>query len=62
MLIIDASGKNIDSALKILKNKFSKTKTVQDLKERKTFKRRGEKRREVLLKAKYRNKKIDSNH
>lgn len=60
MLIIQTEGRNIDSALKLLKNKFSKTKVVQELKERKTFKRKGEKRREKLLKAKYISKKNPS--
>ena len=53
MLIVETEGRNIESSLKLLKNKFSKTKVVKELRERKTFKRKGEKRREELLKAKY---------
>jgi small subunit ribosomal protein S21 len=53
MLIIETTGRSLDSALKLLKNKFSKTKVIKELRERKAFKRKGEKRRDEMLKAKY---------
>lgn len=62
MLIIETTGRSIDSALKLLKNKFSKTKVVKELRERKNFKRKGEKRRNELLKAEYISKKTLDNY
>ena len=54
MIIIKIEGKtSIDSALKKLKNKFSSTKVVKELNERKTFKKKSEKRRDEIKKAKY---------
>lgn len=53
MLFIKIEGRtNIDSALKTLKNKFSKTKVLNELRERKTFVKKSERRREEILKAK----------
>jgi ribosomal protein S21 len=52
MLIIKIEGKtSIDSALKTLKNKFSKCKISKELNERKTHKKKSERRRAVVRKA-----------
>lgn len=54
MLIIDPSKyKSIDQALKAYKNKHSKVKLIQELRERKTFTKPSVKRREEILKASY---------
>lgn len=54
MLIIDNSKyKSIDQALKAYKNKHSKVKLIQELRERKTFTKPSVKRREEILKASY---------
>jgi small subunit ribosomal protein S21 len=54
MIIVEIKGKtSLDSALKTLKNKFIKSKTVKDLNERKTFTKRSDKRRAKIRKAKY---------
>jgi ribosomal protein S21 len=61
MIIVELNGKmSIDSALKTLKNKFIKTKTPKELNERKTFTKKSEKRRAVIKKAMYTQKKRDS--
>jgi len=55
MLFIKIEGRTtIDSALKILKNKFSKTKVLNELRERKTFVKKSERRREEIIKARRR--------
>ena len=54
MLIVDTSKyKSIDQALKAYKNKHSKVKLIQELRERKTFTKSSVKRREEILKASY---------
>ncbi len=54
MLIVEIKdGINIDRALKILKNKFIKTKLMKELKERQAFVKKSVKKREVIKKAKY---------
>ena len=54
MLIIETSKyKSIDQALKAYKNKHSKVKLIQELRERKTFTKPSIKRREEILKASY---------
>ena len=46
-------GESIEKALKKLKRKFIKTKVVKQLRERSAYKKKSEKRREEILKAKY---------
>lgn len=54
MIIVKLEGKtSIDSALKKLKNKFNNTQVVKELNERKTFKKKSQKRREEIKKARY---------
>lgn len=54
MIIIDVSKeKNIESALKLLKNKVQKTKLVQQLKSRKEFVKRSIEKRNVIQRAIY---------
>lgn len=54
MLIIKVKeGENIDRVLKRYKNKFNKTKVMQELRDRKNFKKKSVKRREELNKAVY---------
>ena len=58
MIIIDLSKeKNLESGLRILKNKLQKTKLVQELRERKEFKKPSVEKRNRILKAVYINKK-----
>lgn len=54
MIIVEIKGKtSLDSALKTLKNKFIKSKTVKELNERKTFTKKSDEKRAELRKAKY---------
>ena len=54
MLIIKVKeGEKIDRVLKRYKNKFNKTKVMQELRDRKNFKKKSVKRREELNKAVY---------
>jgi len=54
MLIIKVKeGEKIDRVLKRYKNKFNKTKVMQELRARKNFKKKSVKRREELNKAVY---------
>lgn len=54
MIIVKIEGKmSIDSAVKKLRSKFIATQVSKDLNERKTFKKKSVKRREVLKKAKH---------
>lgn len=58
MLIIKVKdGTNIEKALKIFKRKFSETKVIQTLREREQFVKPSAKRREVIKKARYLQKK-----
>lgn len=59
MIIIDVSKeKNIESALKILKNKVQKTKLLQQLKDRKEYIKPSVEKRNVVQKAIYTQNKI----
>ena len=54
MLIIKVKeGENIDKVLKRYKNKFNKTKVMQELRDRKNFKKKSVKHREKVNKAIY---------
>lgn len=54
MLIIKVKeDEKIDKALKTYKDKFSKNKIMKELKDRKNFKKKSEKRRDELKKAVY---------
>lgn len=54
MIIVKIEGKmSIDSAVKKLRSKFIATQVSKELNERKTFKKKSVKRREVLKKAKH---------
>lgn len=54
MLVVKIEGKEtLEKALKKLKKKFDKTKVVKELRERKYFKKKSEKRREEIRKAEY---------
>ena len=54
MLIVDLKGgMSIEKALKELKRKYTKTKLVNELRERKEFTKKSVKRRNVVNKAKY---------
>lgn len=55
MLIVNVKEiGSIDRALKVLKKKFDKTKTIAELRERREFKKPSVKRRDEIKKAKYR--------
>lgn len=55
MLIINVKEMgSIDRALKALKNKFNKTGTLSELRDRREFKKKSEIRRAQIIKAKYR--------
>jgi small subunit ribosomal protein S21 len=53
MLIIQLKDKNIENALRTLKNKVQKTKMVQELRERQEFVKPSVRRRGEVLKAIY---------
>lgn len=54
MLIVNVEKTgSIEKALKVLKRKFSSTKVVDELRERKQFKKPSVKRRETVKKAKF---------
>lgn len=54
MLIVEVNEKQpIERALKILKKKWDKTKTMKQLRDRKNFVKKSDKRREQIRKAKY---------
>ena len=54
MIIVKIEGKmSIDAALKKLKSKFVATQVTKELNERKTFKKKSQRRREVVKKARY---------
>ena len=57
MLKIEIKDKNINRGLKELKTKFIKTKITKELVGRKSFKKKGEKRREEIENAIYKEKK-----
>ena len=57
MLIIKVKDNNLNKALKDLKFKFSKTKVVKELQDRKEYKKKSVKLREIKLKAKHKQSK-----
>lgn len=58
MIIIEVDQKGgIDKALKNYKKKFNNLKVGKELRERKEFQKPSEKRRSVILKAKYKEQK-----
>lgn len=58
MLIIEVNEKQpLERALKVLKRKWDKTKTLRELRDRKNFKPKSEKRRDEIKKASYIQKK-----
>ena len=52
MLIVEVT-KNIETALKVYKNKVMKTRQIQKLRERQEFVKPSVKKRDMILKAKY---------
>ena len=55
MIIINIKEQgSIDRALKLLKSKFNRTKTLAELRDRREFKKKSEIRRDQIIKAKYR--------
>ena len=60
MLKIEVKKKNIERALKELKRKFIKTKVSQECRERKEHTKKSTKKRQEIIKAKYLQKKYDS--
>jgi small subunit ribosomal protein S21 len=52
---------SIDRALKVLKKKFSKTKTLDQLRDRKEFKKPSVKHRDEIKNAIYRQRLLDNN-
>lgn len=62
MLIVEVTQKQpIERALKVLKRKWDKNKTMKELRERKEFKKKSVKRRDELKRAAYIEKKYRSN-
>lgn len=58
MLIVEVNEKQpIERALKILKRKWDKTKTMKELRDRKNFKKKSDKRRDQIKRAEYIEKK-----
>lgn len=55
MLIVKVEGE-LELALKHFKNKVKKTRIMEQLKERKAYEKKSEKRRKTLLRAKYKQK------
>jgi small subunit ribosomal protein S21 len=62
MLIVEVNAKQpIEKALKVLKRKWDKNKTMKELRERKEFKKRSVKKRDELKRAAYIQKKYRTN-
>ena len=62
MLIVEVNAKQpIEKALKVLKRKWDKNKTMKELRERKEFKKRSVKKRDELKRAAYIKKKYRTN-
>lgn len=62
MLIVEVNAKQpIEKALKVLKRKWDKTKSMKELRARKEFKKKSVKRRDELQRAAYIQKKYRSN-
>lgn len=60
MLKVKVKKKNIERALKELKNKFIKTKVSKECRDRKEHTKKSTKKRQEIIKAKYLQKKYDS--
>lgn len=56
MLIINCTTDKIDSAIKKYRQKVKNTKLIDELKERRHFSKKSEKRRKTVLKAIHKNK------
>jgi len=62
MLVVKVEGNmTIEKALKTLKRKWDKTKSMKELRERKEFKKRSVKRRDEITRAAYIQKKYRNN-
>lgn len=62
MLIVEVEGKlTIEKALKVLKRKWDKTKSMKELRDRKEFTKKSVKRRAEITRAAYIQKKYRSN-
>jgi small subunit ribosomal protein S21 len=61
MLVVKVEGTTIEKALKNLKRKWDKTKSMKELRERKEFTKRSVKRRAEVTRAAYIQKKYRSN-
>jgi len=62
MLIVEVNEKQpIERALKILKRKWDKTKAMKELRDRKNFKKKSDKKRDMLKRAEYIQKKYRTN-
>ena len=61
MLVVKVEGTTIEKALKTLKRKWDKTKSMKELRERKEFTKRSVKRRSEISRAAYIQKKYRSN-
>jgi small subunit ribosomal protein S21 len=61
MLLVKVEGTTIEKALKTLKRKWDKTKTLKELRDRKEFTKNSVKRRSEITRAAYIQKKYRSN-
>lgn len=62
MLIVEVNAKQpIERALKVLKKKWDKNKTMKELRDRKEFKKKSVKRRDEVKRAAYIQKKYRTN-
>lgn len=61
MLLVKVEGTTIEKALKTLKRKWDKTKTLKELRDRKEFTKKSVKRRSEITRAAYIQKKYRSN-
>lgn len=62
MLIVEVNEKNpIERALKTLKRKWDKTKAMKELRDRKNFKKKSDKKRDMIKRAEYIQKKYRTN-
>jgi small subunit ribosomal protein S21 len=62
MLIVEVTSKQpIERALKVLKRKWDKNKTMKELRDRKEFKKKSVKRRDEVKRAAYIQKKYRTN-
>lgn len=61
MILVNVEAVGIEKALKTLKRKWDKTKTLRELRERKEFVKKSVKRRAEINKAKYVQEKYGNN-